>query len=101
MAAKSQHSKIEGAGTSPITGNWDVTGNVSATGAVTIGGALDHNGTTVGFYAHAPVAKAAAPTAANAGTLNTGDATSDTIIGNIRTRLGEIEVALRNLGLIT
>lgn len=40
-------------------------------------------------------------TAANAGTLNTGDATSDTIINNLRTRLNEIEAKMQAMGLLT
>lgn len=44
--------------------------------------------------------KGAALTAANAGALNTGDATSDTVIGNIRTRVGEIETRLKAIGII-
>ena len=66
-----------------------------------IGGALDHDGTTVGFYGTTPVTKPTALTAANAGTLNTGDATSDTIIANMRTRINELESKLQALGLLT
>lgn len=39
-------------------------------------------------------------TAANNGTLNTGDATSDTIIGNMRTRIAELESRLQSLGIL-
>lgn len=42
----------------------------------------------------------AALTAADANALNTGDATSDTVIGNIRTRLGEVEARLQAHGLL-
>ncbi len=45
--------------------------------------------------------KPAAPTAANAGTINSGDATTDAVIANMRTRIGELEAALRSLTLIT
>lgn len=54
----------------------------------------------VGFFGVTPVARAAAPTTANASALNTGDATSDAVIGNMRTRLGEVITALQNLGLL-
>ena len=54
----------------------------------------------LGFYGATPVTRPAALTAANGGALNTGDATSDTVIGNIRTRVGEIETKLQALGLL-
>lgn len=54
----------------------------------------------IGFFGATPVVKQAALTGANAGTLNTGDATSDTIIGNMRTRIGDIEARLQSYGLI-
>lgn len=47
-----------------------------------------------------PVA-ATALTAAEAGAVNTGDAGSDTVITNIRTRVGEIEDVLQALGLLS
>jgi len=56
--------------------------------------------TKIGFFGVAPVARAAALTAANAGTLNTGDAPSDTIIGNMRTRIAELESKLQAYGLL-
>lgn len=59
------------------------------------------NATGIGFFAATPVAKATALTAADAGALNTGDAGSDTVIGNIRTRLGELETKLQAYGLLT
>ena len=58
------------------------------------------NATGIGFFGATPVAKQTAPTAANASALNTGDATSDAVIGNMRTRLGEVITALQNLGLL-
>lgn len=58
------------------------------------------NATGIGFYGVTPVARATAPTAADASALNTGDATSDAVIGNMRTRLGEVITALQNLGLL-
>lgn len=39
-------------------------------------------------------------TAAAASAVNSGDATTDTVIGNIRTRLGQVETALRAFGII-
>ena len=58
------------------------------------------NNTGIGFFGVTPVARAAALTAANNGTLNTGDATSDTIIGNMRTRIAELEAKLQAYGLL-
>lgn len=72
------------------------------------------NGTQVGFYAATPVPKAAAPTvsaaAAPAGGIGAAAGAYDTaanrdaliaLVNNNRTRLIEIETALRNLGLIS
>lgn len=39
-------------------------------------------------------------TVENSGTINTGDATTDTIIGNMRTRIAELEDALQALNLL-
>ena len=58
------------------------------------------DGTGIGFFGVTPVARAAALTAANASALNTGDATSDTVIGNMRTRIGELETKLQAYGLL-
>ena len=55
----------------------------------------------VGFFGVTPVARAAAPTGADNSALNTGDATSDAVIGNMRTRLGEVVTALQNIGLLS
>lgn len=46
------------------------------------------------------VQAASSLTAANASALNTGDATSDTVIGNMRTRIGEIEAQLLKIGFV-
>lgn len=39
-------------------------------------------------------------TAEETGTVDSGDATTDDVINNIRIRVGEIETALQNLGLL-
>lgn len=39
-------------------------------------------------------------TAADAGTIDVGDAPSNTTLNNMRTRIGEIETVLKNLGLL-
>lgn len=57
-------------------------------------------GGLIGFFGATPVARPAALTAANAGTINSGDATTDTIIGNMRTRINELESKIQSLGLI-
>lgn len=59
------------------------------------------NSTGIGFFNTTPVAKPSALTAANNGTINTGDATSDTIIANMRTRIAELESKLQSLGLLS
>lgn len=43
--------------TGTFTGDTTVTGALTVTDAVNIGGALNHDGTTVGFYGTAPIAK--------------------------------------------
>lgn len=75
--------------------------SVNNVGDINIVGALNHDGTTVGFYGTAPTTKPTALTAIDASALNTGDATSDTVIGNMRTRINELESKLQALGLIT
>ncbi len=62
---------------------------------------VEWNATGIGFFAVTPVARPTALTAADASALNTGDATSDTVIGNMRTRIGELESKLQALGLLT
>jgi len=58
-------------------------------------------GNKLAFYNSTPVSKATALTAVDAGALNTGDATSDAVIGNMRTRIGELESKLQAYGLLT
>lgn len=63
---------------------------------------VDKAASKLGFFGVATlVVKPTALTAANASALNTGDATSDTVIGNMRTRIGELETKLVALGLLT
>jgi hypothetical protein len=52
------------------------------------------------FYGATPVVRQAALTAADAGTVASGDATTDGVINNLRTRLGEIEARLHAYGLL-
>jgi predicted nucleic acid-binding protein len=40
-------------------------------------------------------------TAANAGAVNSGDATTDAVIANLRTRVGELEALLQSKGLLS
>ena len=53
----------------------------------------------LGFFNAAPVAQRAAMTAVNNGTVNSGDAVTDNVITNSRTRINEIEAGLETLGL--
>ena len=46
-----------GIGTATPAEKLSVSGNIRSSGDVIIGGALDHNGSTVGFYATTPVAR--------------------------------------------
>jgi hypothetical protein len=59
------------------------------------------DGTGIGFFAAAPVAKPSALTAANAGTINSGDGTTDAVIANMRTRINELETKIQSLGLLS
>lgn len=47
------------------------------------------------------LSKLAALTAADASAVNSGDATTDAVINNLRTRLNEVEARLKSLGLLT
>lgn len=55
----------------------------------------------LGFFGVTAVVRPTALTAANNGTINSGDGTTDTIIGNMRTRIAELESKLQALGLLT
>lgn len=54
----------------------------------------------LGFYNATPVVQPTALTAADASAVNSGDATTDTVIGNMRTRINELETKLQSLGLL-
>lgn len=75
---------------------------VDNAGGATIGGDLDHDGSNIGFFGTAPVAKAAALTAEDASTVDTtyGQEEAD-VINNLRTRLGELESRLQAYGLLS
>lgn len=70
-------------------------------GELEVDGALNHDGTTVGFYGTTPATKPTALTAADASVVNSGDATTDTVINNMRTRINELETKLQSLGLLS
>lgn len=55
----------------------------------------------LGFFGVAAVVRPTALTAANAGAINSGDATTDAVIANMRTRINELETKLQALGLLT
>jgi len=59
------------------------------------------NSTGIGFFGSTPVAKPSALTAAIGGTINSGDATTDTEIANMRTRIAQLESKLQSLGLLS
>lgn len=52
------------------------------------------------LWGQTPTARPAALTAANAGTVNSGDAATDAVIENLRTRLGELETRLQAFGFL-
>ena len=56
--------------------------------------------TSAAFFGSAPTTQPTALTAEDAGTINTGDATTDDVIENMRTRIADIEGKLQSLGLI-
>jgi HAMP domain-containing protein len=103
---------IDGTGPIAIRGSFGAS-LVSSAGTVTCNGATSTdiqvngtsrilaNGTGIGFFAATPVAKPSALTAAVGGTINSGDATTDTEIANMRTRIGELESKLQSLGLLS
>lgn len=65
-------------------------------GAERIGFQVEGSGTAtkISLYGGTTVIRGAALTAADASAINTGDATSDTVIGNMRTRINELEARL-------
>ena len=58
-------------------------------------------GNKIGFFTSTPVIKATALTAVDSNALNTGDATSDAVIANMRTRINELESRLQSYGLLS
>jgi len=74
---------------------------VASAGGLSLSGALSHTGTTVGFYSATPVTQPAALTAADASAVDaTYGAEEAAVIANLRTRLGELEGKLQDLGLL-
>lgn len=69
---------------------------IVTTDATTVTGITDQR---IAFPACGNRAQAAL-TAANAGAINSGDATTDAVIGNMRTRINELESKLQALGLL-
>ncbi len=66
-----------------------------------IAGSLNHDGSTVGFFGSTPVTKPTALTTSDASAVNSGDATTDMVITNLRTRIDELEAKLQALGLLS
>lgn len=75
-------------------------GTVIAVGSTT-GLQIGESGDKLGFAGATPVVRPSALTAKDAGTANSGDATTDGVIDNNRTRIEEIEGALQALGLLS
>ena len=77
------------------------TAKLDVNGDAKLRGALDHDGTTVGFYSVAPVVRAAVPTAEDAALIDaTYDAVEQGVLNNVRTRLGEVIVAIQGIGIM-
>jgi hypothetical protein len=71
---------------------------LSAPGNFTVGA----TGGKLGFFGKAPVAKPSALTAASGSTVGaTFTATEQGVVNNTRTRVNEIETALKNLGILS
>lgn len=66
-----------------------------------IRGATNGTNALLGFYGSSPVAKPSALTAADGNTVTTGDATTDAVINNMRTRINQLESKLQSLGLLS
>lgn len=63
-------------------------------------GAITTGLTTFGIFGKTPAAQQSALTSANTTTPNTGDSATDTLIANMRTRIGELEARLSTYGFI-
>lgn len=88
-----------GASSTLTVGQTLITLNASD-GVRLVSGRLEHDGNEVGFYGVAPTTQPAALTAADSSAVNSGDATTDAVINNIRTRVNEIESKQQSLGLL-
>lgn len=85
--------------TSKGTGRIITSGGARVAGDAELDGALNHDGSTVGLYGVAPVTRAAALTAADASTVDgTYGAEEAAVINNLRTRLAELALACKNMG---
>lgn len=101
-----------------ITDNLDLSGTLDVTGVTTLDSdatvagdfsaagtsddpliATDASADTLGFYGATPVVQASALTAEDATAVDSGDAGTDGVIEANRTRIGEIETILSDLGL--
>lgn len=86
----------------PATVASTVTGNLTLAGTVTASNDLAHTGTKAGFFGTAAVVKPAALTAADAAAVDAVYGAEEAgVIGNLRTRVNELESRLRSLGLLT
>jgi hypothetical protein len=58
------------------------------------------SGSTLAFFGGPQQTRAAAMTAPNAGAINSGDGTTDAVIGNLRTRVNELEAIVKRYSLL-
>ena len=77
-----------------------VSGKFSSSGEAEINGDLNHDGTNVGFYSVAPVARATTGVAASTFAANTSGIANDTATWDSYT-MGQVVTALRNVGILT
>lgn len=84
-----------------VTDDLTVGDKLTAKAEVEIDGDLNHDGSKVGFYGVAPVARAAKLTAKDTGTVDgTYGEPEEKVIKNNRTRIEEIEKALTDVGIL-
>lgn len=86
----------------PASVDSTVTGNLTLAGTVTAQNDLSHTGAKVGFFGTAAVTKPAALTAADAAVVDAIYGAEEAgVVGNLRTRVNELQARLQALGLLT
>ena len=90
------------AGAGTFAGTLTASAKMAVVGELEVDGELNHDGTKVGFLGAAPVAKAAALTAAKNETIDVVyGAPEEATLKNVQTRVNELETALKAYGLLS